>query len=167
MKAVAWLGLGANLGDAEGTLKQAVAALRELEGSRLVALSGLYQSAPLGPPGQPDYLNAVAGLETPLPPHALLHALQAIENRHGRLRRERWGARTLDLDLLLYGQDVIATHDLIVPHVELENRNFVVIPLLDAWPGAHLPGGESLRTLPVARDHAGLRCRHAGPGWGD
>lgn len=163
----AWLGLGANLGDPEATLRSAVAALKALPGSRLVSLSSLYQSSPLGPPGQPDYLNAVASLQTALPPHELLAALHVIENAHDRVRQERWGARTLDLDLLLYGSDEIDTKDLSVPHVELKNRNFVLIPLVELWPEAALPDGTSLAGLEAARLHAGLSLRHSGNGWGN
>lgn len=162
----ACIGLGANLGDAEATLRAAVAALRHLPGTRLHALSSLYRSAPVGPGGQDDYLNAVACLETGLAPHALLQALQAIEARHGRVREIRWGPRTLDLDLLLYGNDRIHTSDLIVPHPELPHRNFVVVPLLEIVPQATLPDGAPLATLPVAVDAAGLSVFRAGPAWG-
>lgn len=161
----AWIGLGANLGEAEATLRSAVAALRALPG-RLAGLSSLYRSAPLGPAGQADYLNAVARLDTPLAPHALLAALQAIENANGRVRGVRWGPRTLDLDLLLYGNDRIATADLTVPHPELVHRNFVVIPLLELEAKACLPDGRRLADLPCAHDTAGLAVLRAGSAWG-
>ncbi|MFP5430729.1 MAG: 2-amino-4-hydroxy-6-hydroxymethyldihydropteridine diphosphokinase [Gammaproteobacteria bacterium] len=156
MTFTACIGLGANLGDPAATLRQAVADLQQLPDTRLTRLSFAYRSAPLGPAGQPDYVNAVAALETRLPPHALLAHLQEIESRHGRTRGIRWGARTLDLDLLLYADDVIRTSDLTVPHPELANRNFVVIPLLDILPHLVLPDGVPLRDLPAARDHRGL-----------
>lgn len=162
----AYIGLGANLGEAEATLRRAVAAVGALADSRLGGLSSLYRSAPLGPAGQADYLNAVLRLDTTLPPHALLKALQDIENAHGRLRGERWGPRTLDLDLLLYGNDRIATPDLSVPHPELGNRDFVVMPLLEIAPTATLPDGSRLDTLPKARDPEGLLVLRAGPAWG-
>ncbi|MDQ8037245.1 MAG: 2-amino-4-hydroxy-6-hydroxymethyldihydropteridine diphosphokinase [Pedobacter sp.] len=152
----ACIGLGANLGDAVSTLKSAVAALRTLADSRVVALSCLYRSAPVGPAGQPDYLNAALQLDTTLTPHALLSALQAIENEHGRVREVRWGARTLDLDLLLFGRDEIVSADLTVPHTELTARNFVVCPLLDIDAGLSLPDGRLLASLPAARDGNGL-----------
>ena len=152
----AWIGLGANLGDPVATLQAAVAALQCLPDTRLTAVSRFYRSAPLGPAGQPDYVNAVARLTTGLTPHALLAALQAIENQHGRTRDIRWGARTLDLDLLLYANDEIRTSSLIVPHQELKNRNFVVIPLLETCPGLALPDGTVLADLPAACDHTGL-----------
>ncbi len=163
----AWLGLGANLGNPEATLKSAVASLKALSGGSLVALSSLYQSSPLGPQGQPDYLNAVAGLKTTLSPHELLKALHVIENAHDRIRKERWGARTLDLDLLLYGSDEIDTKDLTVPHAELKNRNFVLVPLLEIWPAATLPDGTSLITLEATSLQTGLSLRHSGDGWGN
>lgn len=162
----AHIGLGANLGDAEATLRSAVSALRALPGCRLVGLSSLYRSAPLGPAGQDDYLNAVARLDTRLPPHALLAALQAIESAHGRVRELRWGPRTLDLDLLLYGNDRIATADLTVPHPELTSRNFVVTPLLELFPDATLPGGGRLDRLPAASDRTGLAIARSGAAWG-
>lgn len=151
-----FVGLGANLGDAPATLKSAVQALRQLPQSRVTALSSLYRSRPLGPPGQPDYFNAAASLDTSLTPHALLAALQAIENTHGRVREQRWAARTLDLDLLLYGQDIITTTDLILPHPELTKRNFVVIPLLELQADLQLPDAVLLASLPAANDHSGL-----------
>lgn len=163
---LAYIGLGANLGDAEATLQSAVAALRTLPRCRLAGLSSLYRSAPIGPAGQGDYLNAVAALETSLPPHELLAALQAVENDHGRVREVRWGPRTLDLDLLLYGADRIATAALRVPHPELAHRNFVVVPLLELAPGAALPDGGRLDALAVAGDPSGLSLLHPGPAWG-
>lgn len=158
----AYIGLGANLGDPVATLLSAVEALRRVPTSRLTGLSPLYRSAPVGPAGQPDYINAVARMDTSLTAHALLAELQAIENLHGRTRELRWGPRTLDLDLLLYGNDEIRTSSLIVPHTELKNRNFVVIPILDINPGLTLPDGTRLTDLPAARDRAGLEPLAAG-----
>jgi 2-amino-4-hydroxy-6-hydroxymethyldihydropteridine diphosphokinase len=163
----AFIGLGANLGDVEASLRSALGALRQMPQSALTGVSRLYRSAPLGPAGQPDYLNAAVRLETRLTPHALLHALQGIENSHGRVRGVRWGARTLDLDLLLYGNDIVSTSDLIVPHIELKNRNFVVIPLLDIDAGLMLPDGSPLATLPVAQDGRGLQPLHDNRHWAD
>lgn len=153
----AFIGLGANLGEAEQTLKSAVNGLRQLAESRITAVSSLYRSAPLGPAGQPDYLNAVACLDTALTPHALLAALQALEKSHGRRRELRWGARTLDLDILLYANDVISSPDLVVPHVELKNRNFCVIPLLELQPDLHLPDATVLAELPCAKSWQGIK----------
>ncbi|HEX6591106.1 MAG TPA: 2-amino-4-hydroxy-6-hydroxymethyldihydropteridine diphosphokinase [Moraxellaceae bacterium] len=160
-----YIGLGANLGDPVASLVSAGQGLRALPQSRLLACSPLYGSAPVGPASQPDYVNAVAALQTTLPPHALLEQLQAIENEHGRVREVRWGPRTLDLDLLLYGQDEIATSSLIVPHPELKNRNFVVIPLLALDAGLQAPGLGALAALAAARDRQGLHILDPGQGW--
>jgi 2-amino-4-hydroxy-6-hydroxymethyldihydropteridine diphosphokinase len=109
----------------------------------------------LGPP-QPDYINAVAALITRLSPEDLLAKLQAIEQRHGRVREQHWGPRTLDLDLLLYGNQVIATPDLIVPHPGMLERNFVLIPLFEIAPKLQLPDNQSLEALAVACPRDGL-----------
>lgn len=163
----AFVGLGGNLGDVADTLASAVRALRQLPQTRVEALSSLYGSRPLGPSGQADYLNAVARLTTRLTPHALLASLQAIEGRHGRIRTERWGPRTLDLDLLLFASDVIATDTLTIPHPELANRNFVVVPLLETCPGLRLPDGRLLSSLAAATHRDGLSLLQSGPAWGD
>ncbi|MBP7177887.1 MAG: 2-amino-4-hydroxy-6-hydroxymethyldihydropteridine diphosphokinase [Moraxellaceae bacterium] len=152
----ACIGLGANLGNPIAALQSAIAALEQLPGTHLCTLSAFYRSAPVGPAGQPDYVNAVARITTRLPPHTLLGTLQEIENQHGRLREVRWGARTLDLDLLLYDNDEIDTPSLIVPHRELKNRNFVIIPLLEVCPDLTLPDGTVVASLPTAHDYTGL-----------
>ena len=136
----AFVGLGSNLGQPERQVRQALLELDGLADSRLTGHSPLYGSSPVGPPGQPDYVNAVARLETSLDAHALLDALQAVELSHGRVRGERWGARTLDLDLLLYGDRQIDTPDLKVPHPQLHLRAFVLVPLHDLAPDLELPG---------------------------
>lgn len=157
MTFTAHIGLGANLGDPLRTLDDAIQALRQLPDSQLTGLSHFYRSAPVGPAGQPDYINTAARIETTMTAHALLAALQAIENLHGRTREVRWGARTLDLDLLLYANDEIRTSSLNVPHIELKNRNFVVIPLLDINPDLALPDGTHIADLPAAHDITGLQ----------
>ena len=136
----AFIGLGSNLGEPERQIRRALVELDGLAHSRLTGQSPLYGSSPVGPPGQPDYVNAVARLDTSLQPHALLEALQAIERSHGRVRGERWGARTLDLDLLLYGDRQIDTAVLQVPHPQLHLRAFVLVPLHDLAPDLELPG---------------------------
>lgn len=144
----AYIALGSNLGDPLARLKAAVAALAGLPQSRLESLSGVYRSAAVGPGTQPDYLNAAALLLTALPPLPLLRALQRIEARQGRVRSERWGARTLDLDLLLYGDLALDTPELQVPHPRMAGRNFVLYPLLDiGGPDLRLPDGTDLGTL--------------------
>lgn len=165
--ASAFIGLGANLSDPAKSLRSAVACLRQLPDSRFIALSSIYRSAPLGPAGQDDYLNAVAGIETRLTPHALLQMLHEIEDRHGRVRLQRWGPRTLDLDLLLYGNDVIATRELSLPHPEMKYRNFVLVPLLELAPDLALPDGQPIRTLPAASSRTGLSTLCVGESWGN
>ena len=129
-----FVGLGANLGDAGATLRQALVQLAALPGTRVVAASRLYRSAPVDAAG-PDFINAVAELATTLDPLPLLHALQGIEQQHGRQRPCRNAPRTLDLDLLLYGQRVIDnTPALTVPHPRLHQRAFVLLPLLELAP---------------------------------
>jgi len=135
----ACIGLGANLGDARLTLDEAQLALAALPNTTLVAASPLYRSAPVDA-GGPDYLNAVIVLDTSLSPHALLQALQRIEDAHGRQRPHRNAPRTLDLDLLLYGGRRIATPALTVPHPRMHQRAFVLRPLLDVVPEATIPG---------------------------
>lgn len=134
----AWIGLGANLGDARAALRAAVQAMAGLPGTRLLCLSSLYRSAPVDA-GGPDYLNAVAALDTRLEPLELLHALQAIELAAGRERPYRNAPRTLDLDLLLYGEQRIASRELTVPHPRLAERAFVLLPLAELRPGWATP----------------------------
>jgi 2-amino-4-hydroxy-6-hydroxymethyldihydropteridine diphosphokinase len=144
----AYIALGSNLGDPPAQLKAAVAALGGLPQSRLERLSRVYRSAAVGPGIQPDYLNAAALLLTALPPLPLLRALQGIEAQQGRVRCERWGARTLDLDLLLYGDLALDTPELQIPHPRMARRNFVLYPLLDiGGPNLRLPDGTYLGTL--------------------
>lgn len=144
----AYVALGSNLDDPADQLDRAFTALADMPGSELVARSPVYRSSPLGPQEQPDFLNAVAALDTTLSPEALLDALQAIEHRHHRRRGERWGPRTLDLDLLIYGAQSIDTPRLRVPHPELRHRMFVLQPLVDLAPELEVPGlGTASRLL--------------------
>ncbi|MBI3771096.1 MAG: 2-amino-4-hydroxy-6-hydroxymethyldihydropteridine diphosphokinase [Gammaproteobacteria bacterium] len=152
---VAYIGLGSNLDNPERHLSQACVDLANIPATQLQQVSSLYRSVPLGPP-QPDYINAVAALITRLSPQDLLANLQAIEQRHGRVREQHWGPRTLDLDLLLYGDQVITTPDLTVPHTGLLERNFVLIPLFEIAPKLQLPDNQSLETLAVACPREGL-----------
>ena len=137
----AYIALGSNLGDSRRLLASALAALDELPDTRLHAISPSYRSAPVGPGEQRDYLNLVARLHTELAAAELLAALQQIETAHGRERRERWGERTLDLDILLYGDAQIDTPELTVPHPRMAERNFVLYPLTDLAPDLVLPCG--------------------------
>lgn len=137
----AYIALGANLGDPVQTVRAALAALATLPHSRLVATSALYRTAPIGLLEQPDFINAVAALDTALDPYALLQSLQAVEQEFGRVRREKDGPRSLDLDLLLYDQLVVDTPELNLPHPRLHLRAFVIEPLCEiAPPDLALPG---------------------------
>jgi 2-amino-4-hydroxy-6-hydroxymethyldihydropteridine diphosphokinase len=143
---VAYIGLGANLGDARATLAAAVTALAALPGTALSATSSTYRTAPIDSSG-PDYLNAVAVLDTTLSPTALLAQLQRIEREHGRERPYRNAPRTLDLDLLFYGNQSIAMPGLTVPHPRLHERAFVLAPLAELAPDLIVPGRGTVRTL--------------------
>jgi 2-amino-4-hydroxy-6-hydroxymethyldihydropteridine diphosphokinase len=137
MGTLALIGLGSNLGDRKAQLDDAVAALAEARGVVLRSVSRYHETAPVGgPEGQGDYLNAAAVVETTLEPLELLHVLQEIEHRAGRVRAVRWGPRTLDLDLLLFGDEVIATTELQVPHPRMAERLFVLAPLAEIAPEA-------------------------------
>ncbi len=145
MAQIAYIGLGGNLGDPAAHLQRALDQLARLPGSRLAACSSCYRSRPLQAPGvpedQPDYLNAVACLETELAPLTLLDALQTIEADHGRLRDgRRWAPRPLDLDLLLYADQRIHHPRLTVPHPGIAERDFVLHPLAELAPELEIPG---------------------------
>lgn len=141
----ALVGLGSNLGDRRRHLETAVDGLRSL--GRVVAVSGVYETAPVGGPQQPDYLNLVAAVATDLEARPLLDGLLDLERAAGRERRERWGPRVLDLDLLLFGDEEIDEPGLRVPHPHLPERRFVLEPLLEIRPDATLPNGPPLATF--------------------
>lgn len=136
----AYIGLGSNLNQPRQQVEEALKELAALPQTCCITHSRLYRSAPMGPQDQPDYINAVAILSTALDPHRLLGELQAIEQRHNRVRKRHWGERTLDLDLLLYGDLRIATAALTVPHPGLQERAFVLYPLLEVDPDVMIPG---------------------------
>lgn len=162
MNAVAvFVGVGSNLADPRRQVTVALRELRDIAVTRVIASSSLYRSAPLAgpgvPPDQPAYINAVAHLETALAVDSLLDALQAVEARHGRVRSgERWGPRTLDLDILLYGDQRIDTPRLRVPHPGLAERDFVVHPLAEIAPDLDIPGLGPLRELLARCPQTGL-----------
>jgi len=126
-----YIGLGSNLENPKGQVQQALQELAALPLSRLVASSSLYATSPVGPQDQPDFINAAACLETHLSPLALLDQLQALEQRHRRRRLRHWGPRTLDLDLLLYGELTLHQPRLTVPHGQMHARAFVLVPLVE------------------------------------
>ncbi len=139
------VGLGSNLGDRPRHIAEAVGSLSEL--GDLVATSALYETAPVGGPEQGPYLNAVVVIETHLSARQLLEACLRIEQEHGRERIERWGPRTLDLDVILYGAETVDEEGLTVPHPRLGERRFVLEPLVEAWPDAQLPDGAVVADL--------------------
>ncbi|QKX15776.1 2-amino-4-hydroxy-6-hydroxymethyldihydropteridine diphosphokinase [Microbulbifer sp. YPW1] len=142
-----YIGLGSNLQDPAAQLRSALEQMKAIPDTTLLDCSDLYSSAPIGPGQQPDYVNAVASLDTGLAPEDLLDSLQAIENRHGRERTLRWGARTLDLDILLFGTRQLDTARLQVPHPRMAERNFVLEPLAQLAPDLTMPDGTPLQAL--------------------
>lgn len=147
----AYVGLGSNLNDPAQQVQAALAALNGIPETRCLRYSSLYRSAPLGQADQPDYINAVAMLNTRLSARQLLTELQAIERIHGRVRgAERWGPRTLDLDLLLYGDIRLESEELTVPHPRLAERSFVLYPLCEIAPDLEIPEFGGLRQLMAA-----------------
>jgi len=157
MPATAYIGIGANLGDAHANVLDAVERLRRVPGATLEAVSSLYRTAPIDSSGD-DYINAVARLSTTLPAQRLLEALFDIEQAHGRERPYFNAPRTLDLDLLLYGDERIATPSLTVPHPRMHLRAFVLMPLLELAPDVALPGlGLAAAFAPAVADQGIIR----------
>lgn len=148
MSKLVYIGLGSNLNDPVMQVKRAVSRLRTLVNSRFIKASSLYQSAPMAAMDQPDYINAIVLLETELSALELLDRLQDIEQEQGRVRDgERWGARVLDLDILLFGEDEIDTERLVVPHYGLHERLFVLLPLMEVEPDLNIPGRGVLKEM--------------------
>lgn len=153
----AWLGLGANLGDPVAQVERALLQIAALPETRLIARSSLYRSDPVGPPGQPDYCNAVCEIETALAPEALLDAVLAIEVDNGRTRDGiRWTARRLDIDLLHVDGIACDTPRLNLPHPQLHRRNWVLVPLAEITPALTIPGLGAIATLAAQLGMGGL-----------
>ncbi|MBL4830279.1 MAG: 2-amino-4-hydroxy-6-hydroxymethyldihydropteridine diphosphokinase [Aliivibrio sp.] len=152
-----YIALGSNLGDSITQVKAAINALNALPLTSVLNTSSLYSSAPMGPQDQPDYINAVVVIETNLQPLELLDQTQRIELEHGRERKdERWGPRTLDLDILLYANEIINNDRLTIPHYGMKCREFVLYPLAEIAPNLTLPDGIELTTLLTNIDKNGL-----------
>ncbi len=155
-----YIGLGSNLSGNIGSPKEhvtaAIKSLGEIQSTQIISISSLYKSKPVGPQDQDDYVNAVVQIETELEPLALLDSLQVIENEHGRVRNERWGARTLDLDILMFGEDIIQNDRLIIPHPEMLNRSFVLVPLAEINPDCVIPEKGCVSDLLSKLDQDGL-----------
>lgn len=151
-----YVGIGSNLDDPIAQVQQAILALKQLPESNYLNTSALYRSPPMGPADQPDYINAVSLLETALSADVLLSALQAIEYAQGRTRTQRWGPRTLDLDILLYGEKIIKQDRLTIPHPGLHERGFVLYPLQDINPDLVIPEYGPVQLLIQSCNAAGL-----------
>ena len=158
VKVQAAIGLGANLGDAAGSIRDAITALAALPDTRLLAASGLYRTPAWGREQQPDFINAAALVETALAPMPLLDALLTIERNFGRVRLpdERWGPRTLDLDLLLYGDQVVDLPRLQVPHPFLHQRAFALVPLVEVAPQMQIPGHGTVQSVLAPLERCGI-----------
>ena len=156
----AFVGLGGNLGDVETTLVEALWAIDGLPQTSIRAQSALYRSKPWGRGDQPDFLNGAVELQTRMTPRVLLEHLLAIEERFGRVRakEDRWGPRTLDLDLLVFGEEVIAEPGLHVPHPRLHERAFVLVPLAEIAPSLHIVGQGKVSDLLAQVDASGVEA---------
>jgi len=148
-----YIGLGSNLDDPQSQLKKAIIAMEMVPSTSVVKTSSFYRSKPVGPQDQSDYVNAVVELDTELSASVLLDYLQAIENDQGRERKVKWGARTLDLDILLFGDEIINDDRLQIPHVEMQNRGFVLLPLNEIFSDCIIPGVGSVSSL-LQQDNA-------------
>lgn len=146
-EAFAFLGLGSNQGDRLDLLQRAVDLLHAGRGVRVDAVSSVYETAPVGGPPQGPFLNIAVRVATRRSPRRLLAACQAVERALGRVRAERWGPRTIDVDILLYGRRTVATRRLVIPHPRLADRAFALIPLIEVAPGMRMPDGRSLTAV--------------------
>ena len=157
MRARVVLSVGANLGDRLGTLQRCVQVIAGLPDTDVLAISPVYETAPVGGPAQPDYLNAVVIIRTGLPPRDLLGAAHRIEADFGRVRAERFGPRTLDIDIISYEGQVSDDPVLTLPHPRAHERVFVLLPWSDLDPGAELPGRGPVAALLAGLDRTGVR----------
>jgi 2-amino-4-hydroxy-6-hydroxymethyldihydropteridine diphosphokinase len=155
-RVAAFIGLGSNLDDPPARIRRALQALAALPGTRVVRRSSLYRNPPVGDPDQPDFVNAVAEIETGLAPRELLGELLAIERAHGRVRDRPDGPRTLDLDLLLYGERTVHEPGLTIPHPRMLARAFVLLPLAEIAPEAVVPGRGRIAQLVRNVDTSGM-----------
>lgn len=153
-----YLALGSNLADPLHQVQSALNALAALPDTTLVATSSLYRTPPYGPPDQPDFLNAAVALDTALAAETLLDHTQRIELEQGRVRKaHRWGPRTLDLDIMLFGEQTLSTPRLTVPHYDMHNRAFMLLPLLEIAPDLTLPNGTRIADLLATLDSNSIR----------
>lgn len=153
-----YIGLGSNLADPKQQIIDAISAIKKIALCQVTQISQLYFSRPMGPQDQPDYMNAVLALETTFSPLELLDQLQHIENTAGRIRKDnRWGPRVLDLDILLFGNEIIENERLTVPHYGMKVREFVLLPLAEIAPNLHMPDGSKISELSANIDANGLK----------
>jgi 2-amino-4-hydroxy-6-hydroxymethyldihydropteridine diphosphokinase len=157
--ALVYIGLGANLDQPQQQIELALIELARLPNTTLISHSSLYHSKPVGPQDQPDYINAVALLDTQLEPLDLLDVLQKLEQDHGRLRKRHWGERTLDLDIILIDNKIIKSERLTVPHPFAQQRSFVLFPLFEISPNLIFPNGIALEQLLTELDNDLIRIR--------
>lgn len=144
---IAYIGLGSNLNQPKAQIKQALMQLEQHIDIQITALSNLYQSKPLLDMPQPDYINAVVQIKTKLTPSVLLTTCQQIEHKQHRIQEKKWGARTIDLDILLYGNQTITTENLSIPHPQIAHRAFVLLPLCDIDPSLIIPKNKRLSDM--------------------
>ena len=154
---LSYIALGSNLGNPVQQVSTALRELDQLPGCEVLAHSPWYRSIAVGPGSQPDFINGVAQLITTRSPLRLLQALQSIEDAHGRERAERWGPRTLDLDILLFANECMVSDQLTIPHPRLQQRNFVLYPLFDLAPELALPCGTTIASLLARCPRQGLQ----------
>ena len=144
---IAFIGLGSNIKLPKQQIKSAIKSIEGIALTQVLKVSSLYKSKPIGPQNQNDYINAVAKIDTDLMPLELLECMQDIENQQGRIRKEHWGPRTLDLDILMFGEEIIKDDKLTIPHAEIENRSFVLAPLTEIDPNCLIPDKGMARDL--------------------
>ena len=147
MEHVAYLGLGSNMGETLESLRRAIEMLSQSPGVRVVSCSSVYSSEPVGYLDQAEFLNGVVKIETELDPRGLLELGRSIEDALGRERGIKWGPRTIDVDILLFDEERIASPELTIPHPRMKERIFVLVPLLEVAPDAQLPDGEQVKVL--------------------
>ena len=137
---IAYIGLGSNMHSPIKQIKSAIKLIEEIASTEITDVSSLYKSKPVGPQDQDDYINAVVKIETELMPYELLERIQEIEKQHGRIRGERWGPRVIDLDILMFGNKIMTDQKLTIPHPEIHNRSFVLVPLAEIDSDCEIPG---------------------------
>jgi len=144
---VVYIGLGSNMESPKQQIRSAIKSIEGIVSTQVLRVSSLYKSKPFGPQNQDDYINAVAEIDTNLTPLELLECMQNIENQQGRIRKEHWGPRTIDLDILMFGDEIIKDNKLTIPHLEIENRSFVLAPLIEIDSNCLIPGKGMARDL--------------------